>query len=154
VAQSDQPVPGGPANEDVVDAVLESISKSLVPRGYLTTEWWTTITGGALSAVLALVHVGGSTATHVAAVVAPTVLAALYAITRTIHKSALASVLGDVFPQAVGGAGAATAGAPAAPPGVQTTPAVAADQVTATPVAQTAPDFFFEGIPPIEDGNA
>jgi hypothetical protein len=111
VAQGDPSPPGGPGSADVQD-MLTQISKSLIPRGYLTTEWWTTIIGGAVSAVLALVHVSGSNATHVAAVVAPAVLAALYAITRTMHKSALASLLGDVFPQATGGnpsaAGSAT----------------------------------------------
>jgi hypothetical protein len=155
--------------------VLGSISGALVPRGYLTTEWWTTILGGALSAVLALVHVGGTAATHVAAVIAPAVLAALYAITRTMHKSQLASLLSDVFPQAVAAEGAGGtaasvtegAGGSAAPAIATTTAGPAAAEVMpasgseSSPagdpteaVAQTDPGFAFQGIPPIEDGAA
>jgi hypothetical protein len=157
VAQGDQlpPVPSG--NSDVASAVVQSVSESLVRRGYLTTEWWTTMIGGALSAVLAVVHINASSATHVVAVVAPALLAALYAITRTNHKSAVASALGGLFPQA----GAASA---ASPPGAQPVlgqavgqvapaPIVAAAQAAPTASVQTDPDFVFEGIPPIEDVN-
>ena len=94
-------------NTDVAQAALQAVSDSLVPRGYLTTEWWTTIVGGALSAVLAVVPISASSATHVVAVLAPALLAALYAIARTMHKSALASVLRDLFPQAAAAANTA-----------------------------------------------
>jgi hypothetical protein len=128
----------GVGNADGGQAVLQAVSQSLVRRGYLTTEWWTTIVGGALSAVLALIHINASSATHVVAVAAPALLAALYALTRTMHKSALASALADVFPQA-GGADTA------APPTGQPPPGAPADQVAAAPVAQTSSDFAFVG---------
>ena len=133
-------------NTDVAQAALQAVSDSLVPRGYLTTEWWTTIVGGALSAVLAVVPISASSATHVVAVLAPALLAALYAIARTMHKSALASVLRDLFPQAA---------AASAPPGATGQPAEAggAGQVATTAITQTAPDFVFEGIPPIEESD-
>lgn len=135
-------------NADGGQAVLQAVSDSLVRRGYLTTEWWTTILGGALSAVLALVHIKASSATHVVAVVAPAALAALYSVTRTLHKSALASALATVFPQAAASTTAAN------PPGAQSTQSpTAASQPTAAPVAQTSPDFAFEGIPPIGESD-
>jgi hypothetical protein len=131
-------------------AALNAVSESLVRRGYLTTEWWTTIIGGAVSAILALVHINASSATHVVAVAAPAILAALYAVTRTMHKSALASALGDLFPQtAADSANTGTQTTPAAQ-GAETAPAA---QPIATPVAQTSPDFVFQGIPPIEQDN-
>jgi hypothetical protein len=163
MAQAQQLAAEGPGSGDVTGAVLGSISGALVPRGYLTTEWWTTILGGALSAVLALVHVGGTTATHVAAVIAPAVLAALYAITRTMHKSQLASLLSDVFPQAAAvEAAAAPVAAPAAGPAAG--PAGAEVMAASAPEdgsggeptaagAQTDPGFSFQGIPPIEDAS-
>ncbi len=81
------------------------MTKSLARRGFFTSEWWTTVIGGALSAALALLHIPASSATHVVAVVAPAALAGLYAVTRTMHKSNLASALGDFFPQATQGQG-------------------------------------------------
>jgi len=122
------------------------VSDSLVRRGYLTTEWWTTVIGGALSAILAVVHINASSATHVVAVAAPALLAGLYAITRTMHKSALASALADVLPQAGDGT-------PASAPSGQQAQTQALDPAAVTAGAQTDPDFAFEGIPPIEDGN-
>jgi hypothetical protein len=168
----------GAAGGDVLDASLAALSKSLGRRGFFTTEWWTTMIGGALSAALALIHIKASSATHVVAVVSPALLAALYAITRTMHKSALASALSDFFPQAggdgaagggavSGGAGAGVAGGAGAgvgggagaaavdeaSAGVATpVEAEAGAQVpTETAVTQTDPDFVFEGIPPIEE---
>ena len=172
MAQADQ----GPAgSSDPAQAVLDDVSKSLVRRGYFTTEWWTTIIGGGLSAVLALVHVSGSSATQVVAVAAPALLAGLYAITRTMHKTAIARSVSDLFPQAtqsgVPAAGQLVAPAPVAvvapvatvSPVEATRPApmmqAIAPTVTAqgaTPagaVAETDPGFEFRGIPPIEDGN-
>jgi hypothetical protein len=153
VVPADPPPAAG--DPDAVQAALKALSDSLSRRGYLTTEWWTTVLGGALSAVLALVHISASSATHVVAVVTPALLAALYAITRTLHKSALASLLGDAFPQAT--AAVASQAGPAAPQAMApassgTAPSVAAPATAA--VAQTDPDFAFEGIPPIEvDGG-
>lgn len=149
MAEGGQPSQG----TDVVQAALAAVSKSLTRRGYLTTEWWTTIIGGALSAVLALVHVKGSSAAQVVAIAAPAVLAALYAIVRTMHKSSLASALGDAFPQAAGGAPAVTPAAQAVQqPAVGPADAAPAATVPITaPVAQTSPDFVFQGIPPIEE---
>jgi hypothetical protein len=162
----------------VVQAVLKDVSSSLLRRGYLTTEWWTTVIGGALSTLLALVHINASSATHVVAVAAPAVLAGLYALTRTMHKTALASALSDAFPQAAAAAAATgghAAGAPAgqaaaAPAGqapaaaaAPTAAALAAPAPAATTTtvaqptvasAQTDPDFVFQGIPPIADDNA
>jgi hypothetical protein len=138
--------PSQSGSTDVAQATLQAVSDSLVPRGYLTTEWWTTIVGGALSAVLAVVHINASSATHVVAVVAPALLAALYAISRTVHKSALASLLRDLFPQA------AAASAPPVAAG-QSPQSGAAGQVAGTAVTQTDPDFVFEGIPPIEEAD-
>lgn len=122
------------------------MSDSLVRRGYLTTEWWTTVIGGALSAILAVVHINASSATHVAAVAAPALLAALYATTRTTQKSALASAIATVIPQA-------TDGTPASTPSGAQVDSQAVDQATVTAGAQTDPDFVFEGIPPIVDNN-
>jgi hypothetical protein len=133
-----------PGNADAVQSALQAVSDSLVPRGYLTTEWWTTIVGGALSAVLAVVHISASSATHVVAVVAPALLAALYAVARTMHKSALAALFRELFPQAT-----AAIAAPVASGQLSQVeePAQAATLAT----AQTDPDFVFEGIPPIEE---
>jgi hypothetical protein len=168
VPQGDQ-MPAVPsANPDVAPAVIKAVSDSLVRRGYLTTEWWTTMIGGAVSAILAVVHINASSATHVVAVVAPALLAALYAITRSMHKSAVASALGGVFPQAVGASAApSAAGQGASSPGIQPGQGQTVDQVAAAPppaaapapapapaaTVQTDPDFVFEGIPPIEDVN-
>ncbi|MBV9311800.1 MAG: hypothetical protein JOZ73_13290 [Solirubrobacterales bacterium] len=109
------------------------MSSSLLPRGYLTTEWWTTIVAGALSAVLALVHVSGSSATHIVAVATPALLAAVYAIVRTMHKSALAATLRDAFPQA----GATTQ---------QALEQQAQQGLPVTAVTQTDAEFSFAGI--------
>jgi hypothetical protein len=138
--------PNQSGNADPAQAALQAVSESLLPRGYLTTEWWTTIVGGTLSAVLAVVHISASSATHVVAVIAPALLAALYAITRTVHKTALASLLRDLFPQAVAASAAPlSAGQPVQGGGD--------GQVANTPVTQTDPDFVFEGIPPIEESD-
>jgi hypothetical protein len=173
MAQADQ-TPSGPADSgDVAQELLAAVSKQLLRRGYFTTEWWTTIIGGALSTVLALVHVKGSSATHVVAVVAPALLAGLYAITRTMHKSALATTLTELFPQATQSAGQAgqappaaappaaapAAAAPAAAAPAAAAPAAAAPAAGASPtgaeptvaIAQTDAGFEFRGIPPIEE---
>jgi hypothetical protein len=139
-----------PGAADIGQTVLNDVSQSLLRRGYLTTEWWTTIIGGALSTILALIHVKASSATHVVAVVSPSLLAALYAITRTMHKSALASALGDVFPQAAQASSQQG-------PSLQQAPARSAPAATSVPPAATArtdPDFAFEGIPPIAGPDA
>ena len=91
--------PATSAGRTILDDVLKAVSQSVERRGYLTTEFWTTLFGGALSVILAFVHVSASTAAQVAAVAAPALLAGTYAAVRTMHKSALASLLGDLFPQ-------------------------------------------------------
>jgi hypothetical protein len=147
VAQADQTGSGSPTN-DVTQQVVTDVAESLSRRGFFTSEWWTTVIGGALSAVLALLHVSSSSATHVAAVVAPAVLAGLYAIVRTVHKSQLASALAGIFPQAAqspgqdgqAGAGEAVTGAaaPAAIPAATAPPAAATARAAATPPVSTA----------------
>jgi hypothetical protein len=133
VAQADQTPSGPPDSSDIAQELLASVSKQLLRRGYFTTEWWTTIIGGALSTVLALVHVNGSSATHVVAVAAPALLAGLYAITRTLHKSTLASTLTELFPQAT-----QTAGQDGQAPPVAQVAAVAAASAAAAQAAQAA----------------
>jgi hypothetical protein len=158
MAQADQ-TPSGPADSgDVAQELFAAVSKQLLRRGYFTTEWWTTIIGGALSTVLALVHVNGSSATHVVAVAAPALLAGLYAITRTLHKSALATALTELFPQATqptgpGGQGSSTAqaGAPAAMPGGAAQSVVAppsATPIAPAPPAAAAPSAALSGAAP------
>lgn len=140
MAQGGQPAPAG--NNDPLQAVLADVSNSLVARGRLTTEWWTTLIGGALSAVLALVHVHGSTGTQIVAIAAPALLAGVYAIVRTMHKSALASTLRDVFPQAAASNGGAATPVSAA----QLVAQQAAQGVPVAAVTQTDADFAFAGI--------
>jgi hypothetical protein len=179
VALADQLPGAAAANNDAAQAALNEVAKTLGRRGFFTTEWWTTIIGGALSAVLALVHVKGSGAEQAVAVLSPAVLAGLYAVTRTMHKSALAGALSDVFPQASQSAAAGQT-EPASPPvAVAVTPAAAAappeampiapaqtataalalaatgepGAVAAVPITQTDPDFAFRGIPPIADSD-
>lgn len=146
MAQGDPSPPDTLGEADPVQSALQAISNSLLRRGYLTTEWWTTILGGALSAVLALLHIKASSATHVVAVVVPALLAALYAVTRTVHKAALASVLDEVFPQAVAGAQRSATGG-------QGTQNASLPSARATPINQTSPGLVFEGIPPVEEAN-
>ena len=137
-----------PAVDDPALAALSSISDALAHKGWLTTEWWTTVIGGGASAALAFVGVGGSTATQIVSVVAPALLAAIYAMVRTRHKSAMAAVLQGAFPQAL-------AGSAGPPPSVGTNAAAGAAEVAATEaVAQTDPEFAFEGIPPIDSPQA
>ena len=151
MAQGDQLPAVSSGNSDPAQAALEAVSGSLARRGYLTTEWWTTMIGGALSAVLALVHINASSATHVVAVIAPALLAGLYAVTRTMHKSVLSSALGAVFPQASGGTVAPPSDVQQAAPAADGQPVQIPDQGTAGAVVRTDPDFVFEGIPPIEE---
>jgi hypothetical protein len=142
VAQADQAGSGSGTGNDVPQQVLADVTDSLSRRGFFTSEWWTTVIGGALSAVLALLHVSSSSATHVAAVVAPAVLAGLYAVVRTVHKSQLAGALSDIFPQAAqppgqngqAGAGETALGA-AAPAAAAPAPAPAARAAAALPVS-------------------
>lgn len=99
-AQPPIPTPPMPVvAPDAVAAGLQSISISLQRRGYLTTEWWTTVVGGALTLMLAYVRPGDTAAPQTAAIIAPVVLAVAYSISRTMHKSALADVLQAALPQ-------------------------------------------------------
>src|SRR5262249_29954758 len=85
--------------------------------GPLTTEWWTVLIAGAVSSVLAVVGLPGSAASQVAGIVAPIVIALVYAFTRSRTKGALADALKAIFPQAgapVAGDAAAAPGAPGA----------------------------------------
>jgi hypothetical protein len=79
-------------------AVANAVSASLVRRGFLTTEWFTTIIALALTALLAWLGVGDSMATQIVGVAAPTILAAVYALVRTRQKSAQWQLVSDVFP--------------------------------------------------------
>jgi len=92
------PQPSG-ISSSVGSAVLTAVSASLTRKGFLTSEWWTAVIGAGLSAVVALVGVQGPTGTQIVSVLAPALLAASYAVVRTIHKSKLAALLGDIFPQ-------------------------------------------------------
>jgi hypothetical protein len=78
--------------------VLAAVTKTLLRRGFLTSEWWTTIAAAGLSTVLALVGVHGSAAAQVVGILAPVIVAATYAAVRTMHKSTLAKVLAAAFP--------------------------------------------------------
>jgi hypothetical protein len=86
-------------------AVADAVSDSLLRRGFLTTEWWTSIVGATLSTVLGAVGVPGGLTAQVVTILAPVLLAAIYALARTSQKSALAAVVAsDLFPQlATGG---------------------------------------------------
>jgi len=94
-----QPIGSSPVT-DTVQAGLQSISTSLQRRGYLTTEWWTTIVGAGLTVVLSFLHPGGSAAAQTASILAPAVIAMVYTVSRTAHKSALADVLQAAVPDA------------------------------------------------------
>lgn len=85
---------------DPVQAGLQSISASLQRRGYLTTEWWTTVVGGGLTVLLSYVHPGDAAAPQTAAIIAPALIAVVYSVSRTMHKSALADVLQAALPGA------------------------------------------------------
>jgi len=87
---------------DPVQAGLVAISQGLQRRGYLTTEWWTTVIGAALSVVLSYVHVSSSASAQTASILAPALLAAAYAVARTSQKSALSDVLQAALPNATG----------------------------------------------------
>jgi hypothetical protein len=80
-----------------VVAAVEAISNALCRRGYLTTEWWTTIVGAALTVALTYVGMPGPAVAKVVVVAAPVVVAAVYAVARTIHKSALAGLLAHIL---------------------------------------------------------
>lgn len=80
-------------------AVVDAVSASLVRRGFLTTEWFTTVIALVLTALLAWIGVGDSTATQIVSVAAPTILAAVYALVRTRQKSTLSQLVSNVFPQ-------------------------------------------------------
>jgi hypothetical protein len=95
-AMTSDPAPGVP--EDPRQVVLDALSGALQRRGYLTTEWWTTVAAGLLSAVLALVGLAGPAAAQITGILAPVLVAGLYAVVRTMHKSALAEVLSAALP--------------------------------------------------------
>lgn len=80
--------------------VVAQISNTVTRPGPLTSEWWTIVIAGAASTVLALTGLPGSDVAQVAGIVAPIVLALIYALVRLRTKGALAEVLQAVFPQA------------------------------------------------------
>ena len=98
---------------------MQVIASAVGRRGYLTTEWWTTVLAAVLSAVLGLVGLHGPAAAQAAAILAPVLVAAVYAFVRTQHKSALARLAALAVPQAQQrGPGPASPGAdPIAVPG-------------------------------------
>ena len=79
---------------------LAQVANTAARPGVLTTEWWSVILAGAISSVMAIVGLPGGTATQVAGIVAPIVLALVYAFVRSQTKGALADALQAVFPQA------------------------------------------------------
>lgn len=81
-------------------AAIAQISNTVTRPGPLTTEWWTVVLAGAISAALALTGLPGSAAAQVAGIVAPILLALMYALVRSRTKGALAEVLQAIFPQA------------------------------------------------------
>jgi hypothetical protein len=111
---------------------VAQITNAVTKPGALTTEWWSVIIAGAVSSVLAAVGVPGSSAAQVAGIVAPVVLALVYAFVRTQHKGTLADALQAVFPQA-----RAAAQASAAAPGQNGQQAAPASAVAAPPQALT-----------------
>lgn len=83
----------------VTEAALNAMSTTLQRRGYLTTEWWTTVAAAGLSLLLAIVGVNGPVAFQITAVLAPVLVASIYAVVRTVHKSAMAKLLAsDLLP--------------------------------------------------------
>jgi hypothetical protein len=91
-----QPGPNATTAEQAIASLTNTVSRP----GALTTEWWTVLVATALSTVLGIVGVNGSTATQIAATFAPIVLALAYAFVRAHTKGALADALSSVFPQA------------------------------------------------------
>jgi hypothetical protein len=81
---------------DALETLVDTACQSLQRRGYLTTEWWTTIVGGLLSVVLSAVHLGSSTSLHWAGIVAPTLVAVIYTALRTLHKTALTKMVSTI----------------------------------------------------------
>lgn len=92
-------ITGESVKQNPYEAVAQ-ISNAVTRPGPLTTEWWSVIMAGAVSSVLAAIGLPGSSAAQVAGIVAPVVLALVYAFVRTQHKGALADALQAVFPQA------------------------------------------------------
>jgi len=88
--------PNATANEQAIANLSNTVSRP----GPLTTEWWTVLVATGLTTLLGIVGVKGSTATQLAATVAPVVLALAYAFVRAHTKGALANALAAVFPQA------------------------------------------------------
>ncbi len=81
-------------------AAVAKIANTVSRPGPLTSEWWSVIIGGGVSSLLAAVGLPGPTATQVAAIAAPVVLALVYAFVRARTKGALADALKAIFPQA------------------------------------------------------
>jgi hypothetical protein len=92
------------AKEDVAKstsaAAVAQVASTVARPGPLTTEWWSVLVAGAASSILAAIGLPGSAAAQVAAIVAPVVLALVYAFVRTQTKGALADALAAIFPQA------------------------------------------------------
>jgi hypothetical protein len=89
-----------PASASSSDQAIAHLTNAVSRPGPLTTEWWTVLIATLLSTVLGVVGVTSNTATQIAATAAPIVLALAYAFTRAHTKSALATALSAIFPQA------------------------------------------------------
>jgi hypothetical protein len=87
-------------NATTTEQAIANLSNTVSRPGPLTTEWWTVLVATGLTTLLGIVGVKGSTATQLAATVAPVVLALAYAFVRAHTKGALANALAAVFPQA------------------------------------------------------
>ena len=106
VPPQDSPPPDSPPQKPLQGNPLQDIASAVGRRGYLTTEWWTTVLAALLSAALGLVGLHGPAAAQVTGILAPILVAGVYAVVRTRHKSTLAQLAAAAFPQADPPAGA------------------------------------------------
>jgi hypothetical protein len=77
----------------VAEAVLNAVAATLRRRGFLTSEWWTSIVALALTATIALAGTRNQLTVQIVAIAAPVVVAASYAYARSAHKSKLAQLV-------------------------------------------------------------
>lgn len=81
-------------------AAVAQLANTVTRPGPLTTEWWSVLIAGAVSSISAAIGLPGPAAAQVAGIVAPIVLALVYAFVRARTKGALAEALKALFPQA------------------------------------------------------
>ena len=98
------PNSAAPSTQAVNTAAIAAIANTVARPGPLTTEWWTMLLGGGVSALLAQVHLPGGTAAQVSAIAAPVIVSLVYAFVRSHTKGALADILKELFPQAAANA--------------------------------------------------